>query len=414
MRKRKLRGMYLVSFLAALLSSVLFVPSAAGVTGEYRVLYMLVTWGPTTFTHAEAERVAAETDAFFQRTSSGRLSTPGSVVGPVLLPRNVFDSCDATVIRNAAPASLSAGYQRVAVVAPANAACRFAGEANPTEVLLNGQLYPALAIHELGHTFGLLHAHGWHCIALGCTIDEYGNPFSVMGEGYGDFNAYEKAGLDWLTGVVRPSGAGAHEIGPIEGPTTTTLPQALVVTTARDEFWFESRGRPTPSFQGETEQSAGVAVIAGPASGSENSAYPRDNVLLPNRAAGRRAAYVTGETFREPDVFSVLVERHTAESATLRFEWLDRTGPAAPRVRVRTPQRRRVDLSWDRPRERGSGVRSYTVVVNGRSVRTLSGDPFFDRYVTLRLRSGRHNIGVFATDRAGNRGALAPARVRVR
>lgn len=412
MRKGTLRGIHVVTFLVALLTVGLFVQSASGVTGEFRVLYVLATWGPTPFTQADAKKVAAETDAFFRASSSGRISTPGSVVGPILLPRQVFDSCDATTIKNEAPDSLFTGYDRVAIVAPAVASCRFAGEANPTEVLLNGQLYPALAIHELGHTFGLLHAHGWHCIALGCTIDEYGNPFSVMGGGYGDFNAYEKAGLDWLTGVLRPSGAGTHEVGPIEGP--TMLPQALVVTTARDEFWFESRGRPTPSFQGGTEQPAGVTVIAGPASGSENSAYPRDNVLLPNPSAGRRAAYTTGEVFTQPDVFSVAVERHAPERATLRFEWLDRTGPAAARLRVRTPQPRRVELSWDRPRERGSGVASYTVVANGRAVRTVRGDPFFDSYVTLRLSRGRHSVGVFATDRAGNRGAVAAVRVRVR
>jgi Gametolysin peptidase M11 len=413
MRKRKLRGIHLVSFLAALLTVGLVVPSAAGVTGEFRTLYLLATWGPTPFTQADAQKVAAETDAFFRASSSGRMSTPGSVAGPVTLPRSAFDSCDSTTIKNEAPDALFTGIDRVVVVAPAVASCRFAGEANPTEVLLNGQLYPALAIHELGHTFGLLHAHGWHCIALGCTIDEYGNPFSVMGEGYGDFNAYEKAGLDWLTGVLRPSGAGTHEIGPIEG--STTLPQALVVTTARDEFWFESRGRPTPSFQGETHQPAGVAVVAGPASGSQNSAYPRDNVLLPNPTGGRaRWAYTTGEAFTQPEIFSVTVERHTPERATLRFEWLDRTGPVAPRVHVRTRRQGRIELSWDRPRERGSGVQSYSVVVDGRTVRTIRGDPFFDSYVTLRLSRGRHSVGVFATDRAGNRGAAAAARVRVR
>ena len=29
--------------------------------------------------------------------------------------------------------------------------CPFFGEANPTEVLLNGRLFKALAAHELGH-----------------------------------------------------------------------------------------------------------------------------------------------------------------------------------------------------------------------------------------------------------------------
>ena len=317
-----------VIFLLALLTAGFAVPSATGVSGEIRVRYVLATWGPMPFTHADAERVARETDAFFQASSSSRLLMPGSVVGPVLLPRTVFDSCNATTIRSEVPASTLAGYSRVALVTPHVQACRFAGEARPTEVLLNGQLHAALAIHELGHTLELDHANSWHCIALGCTVDEYGNPFSVMGEGSGDFNAYEKAKLEWLNGPLHARGNASYEIGPIEGP--TTLPQALIVTTAASEFWFESRGRPTPSFRGDSEQPPGVAVIAGPAAGSQLSPYPDGNILLPNPSGGARFAYTAGESFVQRDVFTVVVERHAPEGATLRLEWLDQGRPEPP------------------------------------------------------------------------------------
>ena len=71
--------------------------SAQDVTGELRVLYALVTWGPTPFAPPDAERVAAETADYFHSSSDGRLSLSSSVVGPLRLPRGVFDSCDATV-----------------------------------------------------------------------------------------------------------------------------------------------------------------------------------------------------------------------------------------------------------------------------------------------------------------------------
>jgi hypothetical protein len=408
-----LRTTHVVVVLFALLTVGLFVPSAAAVSGELRVLYALTTWGPMPFTHAEAERVAAETDSFYRASSSGRFSMPGSVVGPIRLPRSVFDSCDARALRNEAPASTLAGYDRIVFVTPPVQACQFHGLAGRTEALLNGQLHAPLAIHELGHTLGLAHASGWHCIALGCTIAEYGNVFSVMGEGGGDFNAYEKAQLGWLTGLVTPSGNATYEIGSIEG--STTLPQALVVATAGTEFWFESRGRPTPSFLGESEQPAGVPVIAGPSTGSRASPYPRGNLLLPHPSGRARFAYTTGESFVQPEVFTVVVERHAPESATLRFEWLDRVAPAAPPLRVRATQRGRVQLSWDRARERGSGVKTYTVLADGRTVRAVGEEtPYLNSSAILRLAAGSHRVGVFATDRAGNRGPTTSVRVRVK
>lgn len=404
-----------VLLLVALLTAGFFVQPAAGVSGEFRVLYVLATWGPMPFTQADAERVAQEADAFFQASSSGRLSMPGSVVGPIQLPRAVFDRCDAPTLRNAAPPALFDGYDRVLFVTPLVEACRFAGLAAPTEALLNGRLSTPLATHELGHTLGLGHAHGWHCIALGCTIAEYGNVFSVMGDGSGDFNAYEKAELEWLTGLVRPNGNPTYEIGPIEG--STTLPQALVVRTAASEFWFESRGRSTPSFLGESSQPPGVVVIAGPSEGDQAQAspYPRGNILLPHPSGGARFAYATGESFEQRDVFRVVVERHARESATLRLEWLDRVPPDRSRLRVRTTGGRRVEVSWARARERGSGVESYTVLVDGRAARVVAGElPFLNPSTTLRLSRGTHRVGVFATDRAGNRGSTTSAQVRVK
>ncbi len=385
---------------------------AAAVSGELRVLYVLATWGPTPFSQEDAERVAAETEAFFHASSAGRLSVESSVVGPLRLPRAVFDSCDATALRDASPPATFAGYDRVAFVAPFVGTCNFAGEANPTEVLLNGQLFMTLAAHELAHTLGLGHASRWDCAGSSCSIDEYGGEFSVMGGGNGDLNAYEKSTLEWLTGVLRPDGRASYEIGPVEGQ--TVLPQALVVTTAASEFWFESRGQPTPSFGGDSEQPAGVAVLAGPAPEGEPSPYPRGNLLLPNPNGAGRFAYAAGESFVARGVFRVVVERHAREAAALRLEWLDRVAPTKPRLSVRAAARGRVRLTWESSVERGSGVDTYSVLVDGRVVRALRQRfPFTGWRASLHLSPGRHRLGVVATDRAGNRGPVATARVAI-
>jgi hypothetical protein len=415
MRNRYGRLAVVVISLLAGVAGGLFVPSAAAVSGEMRVLYVLATWGPTPFTQAEVEQVAAETDRFFQESSDGRLSMPGSVIGPIVLPRAAFDTCDATALRSEMLQSAFVGYDRAAIITPPVASCPFGGEANPTEVLLNGLLFTALAVHELGHTLELGHASAWLCGGGSCTVDEYGSDFSVMGGGYGDFNAYEKSQLEWLTGVLRPTGAAGYEIGPIEGP--TTLPQAFVVTTASSEFWFESRGRSTPAFVGPSVQPAGVAVTAGPFIGSQTtSPYPRPNLLLPNPVGGRAGfSYSAGETFVQPGIFAVAVERHSSESAVLRLEWRDRVAPSKPPLRVRVKRRGRVQLDWEPARERGSGVATYTVLADGRPQRVLDGEiPYLNVTATLRLPRGTHRVGVFATDRAGNRGPATLVRVRVR
>jgi hypothetical protein len=402
------------ALVAVLLSAAAFVaPPAAAVTGELRTLYVVATWGPVPFSHDDLAQAAAETDAFFRASSPGRLSMPGFVAGPIQLRRGVFDACDATALRNEAPPETFAGYDRIVFVTPRVDRCAFSGEANPTEVLLNGRLFRNLVAHELGHTLGLAHASRWVCGAGGCTIDEYGSGFSVMGGGSGDFNAFEKAALDWLAGIVRPTGSGVHELGPIEGP--TTLPQALVVRTAASEFWFESRGQVTPSFTGNAAQPPGMAVLAGPALGTELSPYSRANLLLANPAGGLRFSYAPGEAFVRPGVFRVAVEHHSAERAALRFDWLDRVAPARPQLRVRSRRPGRVGLTWRPARERGSGVDAYAVVVDGRVVRTIRTDlPFTLWTETLRVASGVHRIGVYATDRAGNRGRIAATRIRVR
>ena len=378
-----------------------------------RTVYVLTTWNQQSpFTTAETERVAAETDTFFRASSAGRFAMPGSVAGPIELPMSVFNSCDATVVRNAAPPSLFEGFERAVIITPQVDACQFHGEANPTEVFLNGRLTRSLAAHELGHTLGLGHASRWACGAGRCTVDEYGNPFSAMGSGDGDFDAYEKSWLEWLTDIARPEGDGTHEIGPIEGP--TTLPQALVVTTASSEFWLELRGRSTPSFYGETVQPPGVVAVAGPAPGG-GWVFPRSNLVLPNPAGGARYAYQAGESFVRRGVFAVSVESHAPDRALLRFSWLDKVAPLRPRLRARAIRRGRVRLTWYSARERGSGVRSYELRLDGNAVQVVDAGPALNQWqVTIRAPRGVHRVAVLATDRAGNRGRAASARVRVR
>jgi hypothetical protein len=362
--------------------------------------------GPRPFSVAETQRVADETDAFFRASSAGRFAMPGTVADWITLERSIFDSCSATALRLETPRALLAGYDRIAFVTPRVSRCQFAGEADPSEVLLNGLLTRPLAAHELGHTLGLGHASSYLCEGRNCRIEKYGSLFSTMGGGSGDFNAYEKRQLDWLTSFLRAERAGAYEIGPVEG--STALPQALVVTTARNECWFESRALPTPSFGGTAVQPPGVVAIVGPS--SAESSYPSDNLVLPNPNGGGRYAYGAGESFVEPGAFRLTVAAQSG-NASLQFEWTDRTPPARPLLRATAFRGGRARLEWDPPRERGSGVASYSLFVDGKVVRHVGPIAYSS---VLRVGRGRHVVGVAATDRGGNRGPAATIRLRLR
>ena len=98
----------------------------------------------------------------------------------------------------------------------------------------------------------------------------------------------------------------------------------------------------------------------------------------------------------------------------LQLEWRDRVRPSKPPLKVRVKRRGRVQLDWEPARERGSGVATYTVLADGRPQRVLDGEiPYLNVTATLRLSRGSHRVGVYATDRAGNRGPATLVRVRV-
>ena len=179
-----------------------------------------------------------------------------------------------------------------------------------------------------------------------CRRSSSNSPLSrlVERDGGGDFDAFEKSWLGWLSGPVRTDVDSLQEIGSIEGP--TTLPQALVITTAASEFWFESRGVPTPSFYGESVQPPGVVAVAGPGPGG-GWVFPRANLLVQNPSGGARYAFQAGESVVRRRVFAVTVESQTVDRALLRFHWLDKRAPRRPNLSARATRRGRIRVNWD-------------------------------------------------------------------
>ncbi len=198
-------------------------------------------------------------NAYWQESTGGQLSLTGienpagDVFGWYPIPYTDH-SCDtgdwAVAAASAAAAqghSLNA-YDNVLYVFPYTPACKFGGQAagiGAREAWLNGYPPPyfadegELAAHELGHDFGLWHAHSKSCVdASGapvtlsptCTDTEYGDPFDTMG---GDWDAnfastidgYRRLQLGTLpaTDLADVTASGTYTLHPVEASSGTRL-----------------------------------------------------------------------------------------------------------------------------------------------------------------------------------------------
>lgn len=240
-------------------------------TGAKRVLVMLLNF--TDDTSFNATTVANEQSlyfgpsgsvaAYYKEASFGQATMTGDVVlVTATVPKPT--TCDTSTIQTQANArALAAGYN------PANyqfpvwifasiGACGWAGlgyvggGGNWVNGAPTGAWGLLVGAHELGHNFGVLHAHSYACPAAaiapsGCTRSEYGDRFDVMGNSRaGHFNAPFKDTFGWLPpGSVRNHGGGSatYTIGALEAPGEFAYAVRIPTTRADRTYWIEWRSR---------------------------------------------------------------------------------------------------------------------------------------------------------------------------
>lgn len=205
---------------------------------------------------------------FFVENSYGQASLNGDVVGWYTIP-NSSATCDIYQIGSAAQSAATAAgvnlsnYTRYVYFFPQNNACGFSGASNvggnPSQSWINSTLAPYVINHELGHAFGLWHAHLFDCSGSGTicstpTIDEYGDPMDVMGiaqTASAHYNAYEKERLGWLNYGASPkiqtvTTSGTFSINTYElggsGPNALKILKSTDPTTgAKTWYYLEQR-----------------------------------------------------------------------------------------------------------------------------------------------------------------------------
>lgn len=218
--------------------------SASSATlGEQRVAVILVNFQddasqPLT-SSAAGSLVFGSVDTFYRANSFQQTWLAGDVHGWFNIPVSRTTCNTELISQHADQAATAAGvdlsrYARKVYMFPANA-CTWAGLAtvggSPSRAWINGVFDMRVVGHELGHTFGLVHAGGLDCdtgVMTGtCRTLTYGDAADMMGNRAVHFNASEKEQLGWLNDGVSPpiaiaSTSGRHAIEPYSASSVGT------------------------------------------------------------------------------------------------------------------------------------------------------------------------------------------------
>ena len=314
----------------------------ANTFGEKRTLVLLVNFQDKTdqpYTQQQArDLVFGQTSDLYLENSNNQTWLTGDVAGWFTLPLS-STSCDYYSISSMAnDAAAQAGvdtsnYARYVYVFPKNA-CGWSGlgtmGGNPGWAWINGSFRLNIVAHELGHNFGLYHSKSQDCgtssIGDNCTVSQYGDFLDTMGNrNSAHFNAFQKARLGWLNGLVSADTDGTYTLEPYETAPGAN-PKALRVLknidpTTGQKSWYYLEYRQALGFDNflatNNNVQNGVVVHTGTDSDG-NSSYLLD--MTPDSDPWYDwddPALVTGDSFTDADA-----------GVTIATSWNDNNGVA--------------------------------------------------------------------------------------
>ncbi len=298
----------------------------------------------TTFTESSARTAfftgANSANSYFKENSFGKaqligkVRPDGDVYGWYTIPYdNTNCSTNWDVWDDAADAKARAagvdlsGYDTKTYVFPSNSSCGWGGlgymGGNPARSWINGASQGTIT-HELGHNMGTHHASSYNCTANGarvsisntCTVNEYGDPYDVMGSSGGQkhMNSYHKGQTgtyapNWLTTSNtltidrHASPDSTYTIAPIEklssGIQSLRIPRTVSTTGVVSDYYYLEFRQPFgfDNFATTSAAANGIFIRIAPNYSTNTQSKLLD--ATPETTSFSDAPLATGKTFND-------------------------------------------------------------------------------------------------------------------
>ncbi len=346
-------------------------------TGEQRTAVFLINFqdtpGNKPWSVADMnQRFFTQINNFFLENSYQQTWLTGDILGWYTLPVNSTDSCDQWGMADAADAIATANnvdlsqYDRYVYIFPNNS-CSWSGFATvggtQTRAWVNGVPYSKVPAHEIGHNFGLLHAHGLNCEGdvtdTNCVSITYGDQLDTMGAQPGHFNAFEKERLGWLNQsqtppIVTVEQAGSYAIEHFES--TSANAKALKIyrdidpATGSNRWYYIEFRQPvgedqfivTDPYLNDANISKGVIVRLG-SDNDGNSSYlldmtPESTTFSGNFADLYDPALVAGNSYTDSATGLSITTEHTDSQSATVYVSFNGGGGGSPSCSYANPQ----------------------------------------------------------------------------